>query len=246
MSEKIEEAAEILVNSKFVIALTGAGISVESGIPAFRGAQGLWEKYDPSEYAHINSFLKDPAKVWRMLKELYEIIQKAAPNPAHYALSELENMGILKAIITQNVDALHQRAGSRNVIEFHGTGETLVCLKCGKIYKAEDVNLFSIPPRCSCGGILKPNVVFFGEPIPESALRESFELAEKADCVLVVGTSCQVYPAAQIPQIAKSHGAKIIEINLESTPLSYTADVSIFERAGKALPELVEAVRKKM
>ncbi len=242
--KEIERAAEIIAGSKCVIALTGAGISVESGIPAFRGSQGLWTKYDPMEYAHISSFMRDPEKVWRMLAELYEIVLSAKPNPAHYALKELEDLGKCTAVITQNVDALHQRAGSRKVIEFHGTGETLTCLDCGRSYKVDDVDLKKIPPRCTCGGVLKPDIVFFGEPIPPDALRESFELARRADVLLVVGTSAQVYPAASIPEEAKASGAKIIEVNLEPTPLTNTiTDVFCQGKAGEVLPKIVERVR---
>jgi NAD-dependent deacetylase len=243
--EAVKKAAEIIADGKFIIALTGAGISVESGIPAFRGAQGLWEKYDPMEFAHINSFRRNPEKVWRMLAELYQIVLKAQPNPAHFALARLEELGKLQAVITQNVDALHQKAGSKKVIEFHGTGETLSCLKCGKNYHINEIDLNVLPPRCSCEGILKPDIVFFGEPIPPKALEEAFDLASKAGAVLVIGTSAQVYPAAQIPYSAKQHGAKIIEANLEPTPLTQSiTDVFCQGKASEVVPAIVKEVEK--
>ncbi len=242
-SEEIKRAAEIIASGRCVIALTGAGISVESGIPAFRGSQGLWDRYDPMEYAHISSFMSDPGKVWGMLAELYKIVLNAEPNPAHYALARLEELGKCEAVITQNVDALHQRAGSGRVIEFHGTGETLTCLSCSRQYGVQDLDLSRIPPRCTCGGVLKPDIVFFGEAIPPDALRESFELARRCDVVLVVGTSAQVYPAAQIPYEAKRAGAKVVEVNLEPTPLTGSvSDVFCQGKAGEVMPAIVQEV----
>lgn len=244
MRDRIERATEWLKESEFAIALTGAGISVESGIPAFRGSQGLWDKYDPAEYATIEAFMSDPFKVWKMLKELYETVRRAEPNAAHRALAELEAMGKLRAVITQNVDSLHQRAGSRNVIEFHGSGETLTCLSCGGKFRIEDIDLENIPPLCHCGGILKPDVVFFGEPIPPEALKIAFELAERCDLLLVVGTSAQVYPAASIPRIARDSGARVVEINLEPTPLTHEVSHLFIEgKAGEILPEIVQLVK---
>ncbi len=245
--DQISKAAEIIVSANTVIALTGAGISVESGIPAFRGSQGLWEKYDPMEYAHIESFRRNPQKVWGMLAELYKIVMKAQPNPAHYALAELEKLGKCQAVITQNVDALHQKAGNERIIEFHGTGETLTCMACGKKYEAKNIDFDNPPPLCTCGGILKPDIVFFGEPIPSDALHQSFLLAESADAVIVVGTSAQVYPAASIPETAKSRGAKVIEVNLEPTPLTgRISDVFCQGKASQILPAIVNKVKEKL
>jgi len=244
--DKLKEAAWLLKKSKHVIALTGAGISVDSGIPAFRGAQGLWDRYDPSEYAHISSFMKDPGKVWGMLKELYEIMEKAQPNPAHYALARLEELGILKSLVTQNVDGLHQRAGSKRVIEFHGNGETLICLSCGWEYPAREISLENLPPTCTrCGGVLKPQVVFFGEPIPPHALEEAFKEADGSDVMLVVGTSAQVYPAADLPRRVAWAGGSIIEINLEETHLTHDmTHIFLQGSASEILPKLVEEVEK--
>ncbi len=246
VKEKVKRLWEDLKKSKHAIALTGAGISAESGIPTFRGSQGLWEKYDPDEYAHISSFLRNPEKVWEMLRELIKILKEAKPNPAHVALAELEKRGILKSIITQNVDSLHQKAGSKNVIEFHGTNERLVCIYC----KDVSVDAYSLDyselPRCpNCGRLLKPDVVFFGEPIPPKALEEAFKEARRCDLCLVIGTSAVVYPAADIPYTAKEHGALVIEINPTPTPLTgVVADYSIKGKAGEVFSELLKLMRE--
>ena len=242
----IEQAAQDIVNSKKSIAFTGSGISEESGIPTFRGGQGLWEKYDPMEYAHIQSFIKNPEKVWEMLAEMAEIISKAKPNPAHIALAELENMGLLEAVITQNVDGLHQMAGNKHVVEFHGSNQWLVCIKCGFRTEIKNYSPNDFPPKCErCLSILKPDVVFFGEAISYNAQVKSMYLAKVSDLVLVIGTSAVVYPAAQIPITAKEYGAKIIEINKEKTSLSDgIASYSIEGPAGEVMPHIVEAVRR--
>ena len=237
--------AEEIIKSKFCIALTGAGISTESGIPDFRSKNGLWNRYDINEYGYLQSFLKNPEKVWKMLAEMAELFEKAKPNPAHYALAELEKLGLLKAVITQNVDGLHQEAGNKKVIEFHGSFNTLTCLNCGKKYSKEEISLKNLP-RCTCNGILKPDIVFFGEPIPTKALNEALELANKSDLILVIGTSCAVYPAAELPIIVKRNGGKIIEINREESELSYLADYKLLGKAGEILPKLVEEVKKLM
>ena len=241
MDRKIISAALLIKKAKKVSALTGAGISAESGIAPFRGSNGIWKKYDPEEYAHIDSFMNNPAKVWKMISELLDIIFKAEPNKGHLCLSAMEKSGCLYSIITQNVDGLHQAAGSRNVIEFHGNNMLLICMACGKKIKTEKEIYRKIPPLCPCGGILRPDVVFFGEPIPQRAITESFAEAKSCDVMLVIGTSAVVTPAAEIPIIAKENGAKIIEINIESTPLTdAVANISIFGKAGEILPEIVK------
>ncbi len=240
------EAAKILQNSSLTIALTGAGVSVESGIPDFRSPTGLWEKYNPAEYAHIDAFRRDPRKIWNMIFELMGMTTSARPNPAHLALAELEEMGLLHSIITQNIDNLHQRAGSKNVIEFHGNAEYLQCIYCGAEYAPEEFDIKFDPPECkSCNEILKPSVIFFGETIPYNALLESQKLANTAKAVLVVGTSAVVYPASSIPHIAKSRGASVIEMNLEQTVLtSSITDVYLQGSAGETLPRLVDQLKK--
>ena len=186
MENLISQAAEIIYTSKLTLALTGAGISVESGIPDFRSAGGLWSKFSPEEYATITAFREDPEKVWMMLKEMGAILDQAKPNKAHLGMGELEEMGYLHCIITQNIDNLHQMGGAKNVIEYHGNSSTLSCLWCGKRYKSEEKR-DEYPPRCECQNILKPDVVFFGEAIPEYALNRSFQLASSAQALMVVG-----------------------------------------------------------
>ena len=242
----IKRSAKDILNSQKTIALTGAGISVESGIPDFRSAGGLWSKYDPEEYAHISAFQSNPAKVWQMIKEMMELVLGAEPNPAHIALAELEQMGLLSSVITQNVDGLHQRGGSKEVIEFHGSNQWLVCLQCGYRQEAASFSFEVIPPPCpQCNAILKPDVVFFGEPIPWEAQTRSFEEARTCDLVLVVGTSAVVYPAAGIPTSAKQSGATVVEINIEPTPLTgYISDYLIQGAAGAILPKIVEEAKE--
>ena len=244
--DRLREAAEIIKKSKNMIALTGAGVSVESGIPDFRSSGGLWDRYDPAIYATIQSFNRMPERVWDMIFEMIELAVTAKPNNAHYALAELESMGLLKALITQNIDNLHQEAGSRNVIEFHGNATRLVCQRCSREYDSDEFDLSRKEiPRCgSCDNILKPSVVFFGEVIPSEALYQSGLFAQKADVVLVAGTSAIVYPAASIPQQARRNGAKIIEFNIEETELTHRGtDILILGSAGKTLPELVNMLK---
>jgi len=245
--EKIIKVAEKLAAGGGSVAFTGAGISVESGIPDFRSAGGLWDKFDPMEYATIEAFLRDPERVWEMLREMDDLLKAAEPNPAHLALARLEQLGVLAGVITQNVDNLHQRAGSREVIEFHGNGKRLVCLRCKRSLDAAEAHRRreeEFPPRCpDCRDILKPDVVFFGEPIPKAASIGAMRLAQSAPVMLVVGTSALVAPASYLPVVAKKTGALIVEINREHTVLTGDlADVSLRGRAGELLPRLVAAV----
>jgi NAD-dependent deacetylase len=235
------EAARAIVSRRRVAVLTGAGVSVDSGIPAFRGTQGLWARYDPFEYASLGAFLRDPGKVWRMLGEMMEILSRARPNPAHTALAELESMGLVAGVVTQNIDGLHQAAGSRRVIEYHGNPGELLCLSCGNRYPSvERIASAGIPPRCGCGEVLKPDVVFFGEAIPAGAMEEAEELARSCGTFIVAGTSAQVSPACDLPRIARDAGAYVIEINPEATQLTGTVtDLFIGEGAGSALPQIV-------
>ncbi len=244
MENLIAQAAEIVIKSNFTLALTGAGISVESGIPDFRSAGGLWSKYDPAEYATIEAFRANPEKVWHMLREMDEVVSAARPNRAHEGLGELEKMGFLHFIITQNIDNLHQEGGSKNVIEYHGNSSTLSCLWCGRKYNAKEKRN-EFPPRCECGKILKPDVVFFGEPIPPEALNRSFQLASSAEALLVIGTSAVVSPANTIPTVAKQNHAKIIEINMERTHLTDTiTDIFLQGSAAEIVDALVQEVKR--
>ncbi len=243
MEDLIKESAQIIVNSKSTIALTGAGISVESGIPDFRSAGGLWSKFDPAEYATIHAFQQDPEKVWNMLVEMEDVVSGAEPNAAHIGMGDLEKMGLLKCIITQNVDNLHQDGGAENVIEYHGNSSSLSCLTCRKKFKSTDKKGDN-PPKCDCGQILKPDVIFFGEAIPADSMNRSFHLASSAEALIVAGTSAVVSPANTIPDIAKQNGAKIIEINLERTQLTgRLTDVFLQGSAGETISALVEEVR---
>lgn len=241
-----EQMAERIRRSRYAIALTGAGISVESGIPDFRSADGLWSKYDPLEFAYIESFRANPAKVWKMLVELDEVLLKAKPNGAHLSLAELEKRGILRAVVTQNVDSLHQRAGSMVVVEFHGNNRTLRCDACGWRVPREAVSLAILPPMCSCGSALRPDLVFFGEAIPAAAYNQALVAAEKCDFMVIVGTSASVAPASHLPLLAKRKGAFLLEINPRASELSHhLTDLRIAEPAGIALPAILTAIDNK-
>ncbi|OPY79566.1 MAG: NAD-dependent protein deacetylase [Syntrophorhabdus sp. PtaU1.Bin058] len=240
------KVAGLIKERGYVVAFTGAGISVDSGIPAFRGGQGLWEKYDPMEYAHISAFAHNPEKVWVMLREMSEVIFQSGPSPAHVALSDLEQKGFLKAVITQNVDGLHRIAGNTNVIEYHGNHRWLICMSCGKRVpltpELVDVHPY---PRCErCNKALKPDVVFFGEGIPMVEMIKANEEANRCRVMFIIGTSGVVYPAADIPYMAKSNGATIVEINVESTPFtSSITDYFFSGTASQVLPKIVELMK---
>lgn len=246
MEDLIRRAAEDLAAAERVTALTGAGISIESGIPPFRGKGGLWERFDPMEIAHIDALMRDPAKVWRILvREMKEIVERAKPNAAHLGLAELEKQNKLKTVITQNIDGLHQAAGNTDVIEFHGSFAWQRCMDCNRKYETRTVVLTEIPPRCECNGILRPDAVFFGEMIPADAMWRSRQAATDCDLMLVVGTSAVVQPAAMIPVMARDSGAKIVEINPERTPLTgEISDYLIMGRAGDVMSRIMEALQK--
>jgi NAD-dependent deacetylase len=238
-----QELAGIIRQHPRGVALTGAGISVESGIPSFRGAGGLWDRYDPMEYAHIQAFRRNPAKVWQLLKEMDDTISRARPNPAHYALAELEARGFLVGIITQNVDNLHQAAGSKRVVEYHGNARRFICDTCKGHHPRETLDFAQVPLYCHCGGLIRPDVVFFGEPIPAPAQEEAAELAQHCDLLLVIGTSGEVAPASYLPAIAKEWNAVIVECNLEPTHLtSSLTDHFLPGSAGKLLPQVIKSL----
>ncbi len=244
MEKQLIKAAQLIKNSKHAVAFTGAGISVESGIPPFRGADGLWSKYDPI-VLDIGYFHKNTEAAWKVIRELfYDFFGKASPNGAHKTLAEWEQKGLLKSVITQNIDNLHQEAGSKIVYEFHGTASAMVCLNCNSKYPSPQINLKKLPPKCSkCNGILKPDFIFFGEGIPEEANIRSFEEAEKCDVFVVIGTTGEVMPASMLPPTAKNAGAKIIEINPEESYFSHhLADIHLKGKAGEVLPLLNEVL----
>lgn len=243
MQELIERAARAIRTSRKTIALTGAGISAESGIPTFRDPGGLWDRYDPEEYATIDAFRRDPGKVWQMMRD-FTALKTAEPNPGHYALAQLEQMGFLGCIITQNVDNLHQAGGSQDVLEFHGNLRQVVCQSCQKLLPMSEISLKSLPPYCPCGGVFKPNGVFFGEPIPSYALSRSYEESQSCEVMLVIGTSAVVYPAAAMPGVAKEAGAQVIEINPEPTDLTGPlSDFIIQDKAGTIMPQIIAAIK---
>ena len=238
-----EKLAALLRRHRRIVALTGAGISVESGIPDFRSPGGLWERFDPMEYAHIRAFRANPAKVWALLQEMDAVITAARPNPAHYALAELEARGLLLGVITQNVDNLHQAAGSKRVVEYHGNALRFICDTCRGQHPRETLDFSQTPLYCLCGGLIRPDVVFFGEAIPDAAQKEAEELAQECDLLLVIGTSGEVAPASYLPYTAKESGATIVENNLEPTRLTYTqTDHFLPGPAGKLWPEVLKNI----
>ncbi|HKW08605.1 MAG TPA: NAD-dependent deacylase [Candidatus Dormibacteraeota bacterium] len=243
----VARAAELLSQARRGVALTGAGVSAESGIPTFRGEGGLWTKYDPVKVSSIDSFMADPESYWRVSRERGSVALAAKPNPGHEALTALEASGHLVAVVTQNTDGLHKDAGSKRVIELHGSGRSVRCLDCSAFESRRDVQDrlgVEMPPRCrACGGaLLKPTVVLFGEPMPADAVKEAYELAAQADVMLVVGTSLAVYPAAEIPLVAVRSGAPMVVVNAEPTPFDRFAEVVIHGRSGEVLPEIVSLI----
>ena len=248
MDAPSRELARILVSSRRIVAFTGAGISTESGIPDFRSPGGIWDRYAPIDF---KDFLGDPEarrETWRRALHTYPVVLAAEPNPAHYALLDLERRGKLSAVITQNIDGLHQKAGhaADRVIELHGNAHGVRCLSCNERYGREDVHRRVVrgeeEPDCGkCGGILKPTSVSFGEPMPAEEMRRAQTVASQCDLFLVVGSSLVVYPAANIPRYALQVGASLAIVNATSTPLDDLASVVLRGRAGELLPPLLDA-----
>jgi NAD-dependent deacetylase len=240
----IQKAAEKIKSARRLISFTGAGISVESGIPSFRGPDGLWSRYDP-QVLDLSHFQRHPANSWRVIKEIfYDFFGKARPNTAHQALAQLETAEVLHGVITQNIDNLHQEAGSRDVIEFHGTSRRLTCLTCHQTWEFQPEMLTNLPPACPrCGGLLKPDFIFFGEGIPPLAYQQSMAEAQLADTWLVIGTTGEIMPASMLPIEARRNGALMIEVNLR--PSNYTntiTDIFLQGKASEVLSALAEAV----
>lgn len=258
LEEQVRHAAAIVRQSRYCIALVGAGLSAESGIPTYRGQGGLWTRVGEPSPLSWQTFVSDPAGWWRnrlreeqgqadeARREFRRALEQARPNPAHHALAELERLGVLKAVITQNVDNLHRMAGSRNLLEVHGNRTRLRCLGCGARFPRDEfeINPEQLPPRCpQCQGIIKGDGVMFGEAIPRDVLDRCVEEVASCDCMLVLGTSGTVYPAAAFPQQARSQGAYLIEVNTDETPFSSRCDVSLRGPCGELLPRLVALVR---
>ncbi len=225
-------------NAKKVVAITGAGISAESGVPTFRGKDGLWNQYRPEELATPRAFERNPELVWRWYDWRRGIISEAKPNPGHLTIAKMETFYPEFTLITQNVDGLHRKAGNSRVIEIHGNLWRVRCTKEKKTFYLKDVPLKEIPPRCSCGALVRPDVVWFGESLNHALIRKAQEALASCDLLLVVGTSAIVQPVASFPFIAKQGGAYLIEINLEPTPVTAIADLTLRGEAGQILPML--------
>lgn len=229
-----------------IVAFTGAGVSAESGIPTYRGSDGVWNKYDPDKFANVNEFTKDPSYYWSFFKEVrYPVLKAAAPNAAHRLLARMEEQGKLRAVITQNIDGLHQEAGSRSVLELHGNTRTFACTACGQSYTLDEVFALlerGLPPPCTtCRGLIKPSVVMFGEPLPGDILKEAESQSRSCDLFLAIGSSLVVQPAASMPVIAKRSGAKLVIINKDATRLDAMADLVIQGTASQILSEALHA-----
>jgi NAD-dependent deacetylase len=253
LNSLVNQAAELIVNAQKIIVFTGAGVSTESGIPDFRSPGGIWERFDPRDFTY-QKFLTDSEgrkKMWRLHRE--GLMTDAKPNPAHYAIAELDKLGKLDCVITQNVDYLHQKAGipDAKVFELHGNNKWIKCLSCGRRYDFDHIrvrlNAGEESPDCEvCRGILKPEIVFFGEPLPVEALHEASQRSRSSDLFIVIGSTLVVYPAAYMPMYAISSGAKLIIVNLSSTPMDQDAAVLIRARAGEAMPLIVQQVKERV
>jgi NAD-dependent deacetylase len=249
--EQLERAAEIVAGASYTIALVGAGLSKESGIPTFRGGDGLWDKQGEPPMDGYQRFLADPAGWWAQrlaeqerMSEFTRAIEEARPNAGHVALAELEHAGHLKHIITQNIDNLHQLAGSSAITEIHGNRTKMRCVGCARRWPRAEFVTNEVPPRCpDCRGLVKSDTVMFGEPIPQDAIEACYREAQRADAVLLVGTSAVVYPAAEFPVIAYRQGARLVEVNPQETPLSALCAAVLRAPSGLALPRLVERLR---
>lgn len=234
----IDKVREILSGSVSPVILTGAGISAESGVPTFRDKDGLWRNHSPQDLATPEAFERDPFLVWEWYDWRRSVIASKTPNQAHRALAALEKRKTGLTLITQNVDGLHTLAGSRNVLEVHGSIWRTRCVECGNSSENRDVPI-SILPRCRCGAVLRPDVVWFGEALPEGLFARAFEASSNADLMMVIGTAGVVQPAASFALRAKDAGAFLVEVNLEETPLTKVMDVSLIGRAGEVLPRLI-------
>lgn len=246
---KVNQVVKLIKKSKYAIVLTGAGVSTGSGIPDFRTpGKGIWEKVDPFKVTSITAFNENPQRFYYFYRPRIEMLSRVSPNPAHKAISQLEEMGYIHCLITQNIDNLHQRAGSKKVIEVHGTLRKAICRRCGKIISSElliqkiDESKEKVP-YCECGGVFKPNVVLFGEMLPnlDNAIYES----KRADLILTVGSSLQVSPANMLPQYCLDRGGKLVIVNFMSTHLDYLAEAVINEDVCDFLPAVVEVLKKK-
>ncbi|MGE5238618.1 MAG: SIR2 family NAD-dependent protein deacylase [Chloroflexota bacterium] len=245
LAERVDRAAELMDAARFFCAFTGAGISTESGVSDFRSPGGVWERYRIVTYQEFLSSEEARVEYWKMKRDLFNELRTAAPNLAHRALADLERMSKLRCLITQNIDGLHQEAGSSEVIELHGTNRKGVCLSCARTWPIEEIQVRleagDLDPRCEqCGGFIKPATVSFGQTMPEREVTKAFECAARSDLLLMVGSSLQVEPAASIPREAHRAGARLVFVNRTETPYDDLATVVFRERAGEVLPLIVE------
>jgi NAD-dependent deacetylase len=248
--DDLARAVDAILRARHVAALTGAGLSVESGIPPFRGPGGLWTKHGEPPLNGFEEFLRDPKAAWEArlnprgpMRELWNTLRAAAPNDGHRAFVEMERLGVLRCLITQNVDDLHRMAGSSLLVEIHGNYTLVRCLDCGRRRHRDEIDLTTLPPICeSCGGVVKSDTVSFGEPIPDDVLERCRETARDCDCMIVAGTSATVYPAAQFPIEVRERGGVLIEVNPYPTELTPWCTVSLRGPAGTVLPELVSRI----
>lgn len=238
------EFLKALKTAKKVTVLTGAGISAESGVPTFRGQDGLWKKFRAEELATVEAFMDNPRLVWEWYMYRREIIGRVKPNPGHYALAELERRFEDFTLITQNVDNLHRLAGSKNILELHGNITLNKCMDCNRPYNGEIIITEKAIPKCECGGNIRPGVVWFGELLPAQAINAAIDATERAELFFSIGTSALVYPAAAMPLTAKRNGAYLVEINLDPTPLSDIADCALQGKSGEILPEIIERMKE--
>ena len=235
----LDAVRSLLAPARSIVVLTGAGISAESGVPTFRGPGGLWREYRAEDLATPEAFANDPRLVWEWYDWRRQKIAPARPNLGHYALVTLEKRAPDLTMITQNVDGLHPAAGTRNLLEIHGNLWRTRCLSCGDVRENREAPLSRIPPRCACEGLLRPDVVWFGEPLPYDLLKRAIRAVEACDLMLVVGTSGLVQPAASMADTALARGVPVVEINLDPTPLSGRATHALHGKAGEILPKLI-------
>ena len=229
-----ESLIEKLKAARSVVFFTGAGISAESGIPTFRGKDGIWNKLKPEELANFDAFMRNPDLVWEWYNHRKKIIHESQPNPAHLAIAEMQNYFDV-TVVTQNIDNLHRRTGSKNIFELHGNIERNYCVKCKKFYN-EELDFSNGIPKCECGGLIRPDVVWFGEYLPQDQFKGGEEAANNADIFFIVGTSAVVYPAAGLVHTAKQSGAVLVEVNVVETEVSSIVDYSFIGKAGEILP----------